>query len=162
MTTLFEEYFRQRSDLVEADKKPIGVVFSHAGWSKALKEEADAGRNMVTQGPSATYGGLHRWIDPELTAELVVTDKTQVQWFEDRRLSRAAHAGMGYSRQNAITVKIDGIMSGAPVVEIIAANLKAAQLCDIIRAWLDSDDATHWGDFEKALDKVVTEHGTFE
>lgn len=88
MSTLFKEYFRQRSDLVEADKKPIGVVFSHEGWSKALKEEADAGRNMVTQGPSATYGGLHRWIDPELKVDIVVTEKTQVEWFEDRRQNR--------------------------------------------------------------------------
>lgn len=152
MSTLFEEYFRQRSDLVEADKKPIGVVFSHDGWSKALKEEADAGRNMVTQGPSATYGGLHRWIDPELKVDIVVTEKTQVEWFEDRRRNRP--------RQNAITVKIDGIMDGPPVVEILAQNLTAAQLCDIIMTWLGQDP--HWGDFEKELHAVVEKHGTFE
>lgn len=151
MTALFEEYFRQRSDLVEADKKPIGVVFSHEGWSKALKEEQDRGRNMVTQGPSATYGGLHRWIDPELKVDIVVTEKTQVEWFEGKR-----HR----PRQNAITVKIDGIMDGPPVVEILAQNLTAAQLCDIIMSWLGQDP--HWGDFEKALHKVVEEHGTFE
>jgi hypothetical protein len=91
----------------------------------------------------------------------VVTDKTQVQWFEDRRLTRAAHGGMGYSRQNAITVKVDGIMGGAPVVEIIAANLTAAQLCDIARAWLDAD-CQKWGDFEKELDAVIVKHGRFE
>lgn len=150
MTTLFEEYFRQRSDLVEADKKPIGVVFSHEGWSKALKEESE--RSMVTQGPSATYGGLHRWIDPELKVDIVVTEKTQVEWFEGKRRPR----------QNAITVKIDGIMGGPPVAEIVAANLTAAQLCDIARAWLDSDDATHWGEFERGLDALIVKHGRFE
>lgn len=64
------------------------------------------------------------------------------------------------ARQNAITVKIDGIMSGAPVVEILAQNLSAAQLCDIIMAWLGQDP--HWGDFEKELHAVVEKHGTFE
>ena len=155
MTTLFEEYFRQRSDLVEASKPPRTVVFSHAGWTRALKEEHDAGRDHnITHGPGATYCGLHRCIDDRQDApEIVVTHLTQAEYFAPRK---------PYQRQEAITVKIDGIMSGPPVAVIVAQNLKAAQLCDIIRAWLDQDDATHWGDFEKALDRAVTEHGTFE
>lgn len=42
------------------------------------------------------------------------------------------------------------------------AKMTAAQLCDVIRDWLDADDATHWGDFEKELDAVVVRHGRFE
>ncbi len=40
--------------------------------------------------------------------------------------------------------------------------MSAAQLCDIIRGWLDADDPTHWGAFEKALDRAVVQHGRFE
>lgn len=34
----------------------------------------------------------------------------------------------------------------------------AAELKAQIREWLDSDDATHWGDFEKELDDVIGRH----
>lgn len=159
MSSLFEEYFRQRSDLVEADKKPIGVSFNNAGWMKAMKEEHDAGRDHnITHGPSATYCGLHRWIDPEQEAELVVTDKTQVQWFEDRRANRR--------RQNAISFAVKGSFGKLgteepkTMVEIVAQSLDAATLCDIIMHWLGADP--HWGDFEKELHAVVEKHGRFE
>jgi phage shock protein A len=45
------------------------------------------------------------------------------------------------------------------------AALEAAQprtadeLAEIIRNWLDGDDATHWGDFEKALDAALANQG---
>lgn len=31
----------------------------------------------------------------------------------------------------------------------------ADELTRVIRAWLDADDSTHWGDFEKALDSII-------
>lgn len=34
----------------------------------------------------------------------------------------------------------------------------ATDLRAIIRQWLDADDATHWGEFEKALDELVEAH----
>ena len=48
------------------------------------------------------------------------------------------------------------------MIEIVAQSLSAAQICDICRAWLDSDDATHWGKFEKELDRLIVTHGRFE
>lgn len=33
--------------------------------------------------------------------------------------------------------------------------MTASELVAIIRNWLDTDDATHWGDFEKALDRAI-------
>lgn len=33
--------------------------------------------------------------------------------------------------------------------------MNAGYLKTIIREWLDKDDATHWGDFEKDLDSII-------
>ena len=40
----------------------------------------------------------------------------------------------------------------APLLE---GRMDAATLMKICRAWLDNDDATHWGDFEKSLDDLL-------
>lgn len=157
MTKMFEEYFRQRSDIVEASQTPRVVVFNQQGYSRAMRE-ADKEGNHFNMNPGVdgrTYCGLPYLIDHQQDAELVVTHEFPYQ-VQERIRSQRPH------RQNAITVKLDGIMSGPPVAEIIASNLTAAQLCDIARAWLDSDDATHWGDFEKGLDELITKHGRFE
>ena len=154
-TRLVDEYFRQRSDVLEASQTPRTVIFSHPGYSRAMNEVGASENHFDAPGGAPrTYCGLPYVIDPRATAELVVTHEFVHEVSQRVTASKP--------RQNAITVKIDGIMDGPPVAEIIAANLKASQLCDIIRAWLDSDDATHWGDFEKALDRAVTEHGRFE
>lgn len=154
MTNLFEEYLQQRSDLLEADKKPIGVVFSHEGWSKALKEEADSGRNMLTQGPSATYGGLHRWIDPEQAANIVVTDKTQVQWFEGRRNNRRGNM--------SVKLSVDMADARKTIAEIIGSKLSKPQLCDLIISFVESHHPSEADPFTIELRAVVERHGSFE
>lgn len=163
MSTMFDEYFRQRSDLVEAGKKPIGVVFSNEGWMKVLKEDHERSSPMVTPGPSSIYGGLHRWIDPELKVDIVVTHLTQVAWFEENRLMRERNR----TRQNAISFAMKGTfgkLGDQPepktMIEVVAQSLDAATLCDIIMHWLGADP--HWGDFEKELHAVVEKHGRFE
>lgn len=54
---------------------------------------------------------------------------------------------------------------GSPIaildLEAIGKKLTAGQLCDIVRAWLDAD-CQKWGEFEKRLDALILEHGTFE
>ena len=155
---LFDEFFRQRSDLVEASKTPRTVIFSTEGWRKALKEMEDAGAGYahnIVHGPSPTYCGLHRCTDDRPNRpDIVVSELTQAEYFAPR------------PRQRAITVQGTfgkfGGQEPKTMVQLVASSLDAATLCDIIREWLDSDDATHWGEFEKALDEVVTKHGRFE
>jgi hypothetical protein len=156
---IIDEYFRQRSDVLEASQTPRTITFNHAGYSRAMKEEqADTCHFNMNPGTGPrTYGGLPYVIDPRQEAKIVVTHEPPHE--VDQRVRDSQRRP--YQRQNAITVKIDGIMSGAPVVEIIAANLTAAQLCDIARAWLDAD-CQKWGDFEKELDAVIVKHGRFE
>lgn len=153
-TSLVDEYFRQRSDVVEASQTPRTVIFSHEGYTRAMAENLKNSAHFGSNAEGKSYCGLPYVIDRAQTAELVVTHEYKHE--VERKLLVAR------PRQNAITVKIDGIMGGAPVVEILAGNLKAAQLQDICRAWLDADDATHWGDFEKGLDELITKHGRFE
>jgi hypothetical protein len=35
--------------------------------------------------------------------------------------------------------------------------ISASGLCGLIRRWLEQDDATHWGDFEKGLFRLINE-----
>lgn len=153
---IIDEYFRQRSDILEASQTPRTVIFNHAGYARAMKEAmpSESHFNMNPQGPDGrTYANLPYVVDPRQEAEIVVTHENR--WAVENTVRN------GKPHQNAITVKIDGIMDGPPVVEIIAANLTAAQLCDIARAWLDAD-CQKWGDFEKELDAVIVKHGRFE
>lgn len=32
----------------------------------------------------------------------------------------------------------------------------AADLCQSIREWLDEDDPSHWGEFERELDRIIS------
>jgi hypothetical protein len=41
-------------------------------------------------------------------------------------------------------------------IPINPALLTASEVTAVIRAWLDSDDPTHWGSFEKSLDRAIT------
>ena len=39
-----------------------------------------------------------------------------------------------------------------------ARTITAAELKRICRDWLDADDATHWGRFERELDELLERH----
>ena len=52
---LFDEYFRQRSDLVEASLTPRTILFSPAGYSRAMKE-AMPDSNHFSEPPPASSG----------------------------------------------------------------------------------------------------------
>lgn len=149
MTTIHEQYREQRPKLAESYIMPTRITFSPDGYTK-MRAEHDSTSLWNTAGPSGAPNTYDGW------PYSVVNDQA-----EEVKLHNAMTDGPR-QRQNAITIKIDGIMSGAPVAEIVAANLTAAQLCDIARAWLDSDDATHWGEFEKGLDELIVKHGRFE
>jgi hypothetical protein len=156
---LFDEYFRQRSDLVEANLTPRTVLFSQAGYSRAMKEAMpDSNHFDGAAGAPRTYCGLPYIIDPALAAELVVTHEAP------ELVSQRLQAGKR-QRQNAISFAMKGSFGKLgeeppTMIKLVAQSLDAATLCDIIMEWLGQDP--HWGDFEKALHKVVEEHGTFE
>jgi len=157
---LFDEYFRQRSDLVEASHTPRTVLFSQAGYSRAMKEAMpDTNHFDGAAGLPRTYCGLPYVIDPAATAELVVTHESV------ENISQRMEAGRRF-RQNAISFAMKGPFGkfGAEepktMIEIVASSLDAATLCDIIMHWLGAD--CDWGDFEKELHAVVEKHGRFE
>lgn len=147
MGSIFEQYREQRRKLAASYITPTRITFSPAGYTKMMSEHESTSLNN-TATPAASPSTYDGW------PYNVVNDQP-----EEVKLHNAM-TDSPRGRQNAITVKIDGIMSGAPVVEILAQNLSAAQLCDIIMAWLGQDP--HWGDFEKELHAVVEKHGTFE
>lgn len=157
---LFDEYFRQRSDLVEASLTPHTVLFSQPGYSRAMKEAMpDSNHFDGAAGAPRTYCGLPYIIDPALPSELVVTHEAP------ELVSQRLQAG-NRQRQNAITFAMKGPFGkfGAEqpktMVQIVANSLDAQTLCDIIMTWLGAD--CDWGDFEKELHAVVEKHGRFE
>jgi hypothetical protein len=160
MSTLSDEYFRQRSDLVEASLTPRTVIFSHPGFHKAMGEESPGMHHFSNppQDVPRTYCALPYVIDRNATAELVVTHEAPE--LVAQRLTASAQA-RHRQRQGAVTLKMAGL-TGDTTAEIVGSKLNAAQLCDIIRAFLDADDATHWGKFERALDATLIKYGRFE
>jgi hypothetical protein len=150
MSSMNEEFRRQVGQLHQEGKEPRLVVFSHEGWMKVLRE-ADSALVAVSTIHRDTYSGLKRLIDPRFEApDIVVTDKT------------AAEYGFKEERPSAVTFRVDGLDPSKSTMEVVGKSLTAAQLCDIIRSWLEGDDSTHWGAFEKELDRIVTQHGRFE
>lgn len=147
------EVIRGMRDLEQDGLDPVTVVFSPVGWRRAAKEVLADG---IEPSADATFMGLKRMIHARAKAEVVVTHLEPLAYAEKAREER-----LYPGRQTAITLKTSGPLQGT-TIEIIAANLQASKLQDICRAWLDGDDASHWGEFEKGLDELITKHGRFE
>lgn len=155
--TIRDQFIEIRQRLVRDGKLPVRVVFSPEGHRKALKENLEGqGFNPRTLNSPPTYMGLPYKILPNMRGDIGLHTE-----FEEMR--GAATLKLGFDASNG-QVTVDGRPHGEPlsIMQIVGQHLSAAQLCDIIRAWLDSDDATHWGDFEKTLDRAIVEHGRFE
>lgn len=152
MTTVYEQFLEQRGRLARSYITPTAIVFSTNGHMKAMRENRENGAFVPATSPggSPTYSGLPYSIDREQEEDIkVLTAMTHTPSNAVRFAMRGPFGKFGSERPKTM-------------IEIVANSLDAATLCDIIRAWLDGDDATHWGEFEKALDRVVVEHGRFE
>lgn len=152
MSTILEQYRDQRRKLATSYIIPTRITFSHDGYKKMMCE-ADSMALMLNPNTPAwdppTYDGL---------PYSVVNDQPEEV--------KVHNAMTDTGRQNAITLQMKGTFGKLgteepkTMVQIVAQSLDAATLCDIIMHWLGADP--HWGDFEKALHKVVEEHGRFE
>lgn len=154
MATIHEQFLEIADRLRREGHEPVRVIFSNHGYDKARMEGGDSfdGKTAWT-----SYMGLPYTIRSDMSGEI----------------------GLDYQfekRPDAVTVELSfdarsGYMSadgkrlvGEPVqiMQIVGSKLTAAQICDLCRGWLDSDDATHWGAFEKGLDRLIEQHGRFE
>ncbi len=157
MGKIVEEYFRQRSDVVEASQTPRTVVFNEAGYLRAMKE-VEAGEQHFAQ-EKRFYCSLPYVIDPRQKAEIVVTHDYK------HEVERRMYAPRPRELRAAITFSAKILPGEQPepktMIEVVAQSLDATTLCDIIRTWLDAD-CQKWGDFEKELDAVIVKHGRFE
>lgn len=155
MTTIQEQFLEIRDRLMRAGTPPVRVSFSSEGYLQAMKENVT--HDLFTGALHCQkYMGLPYSVRSDQRGPIGLHTE-----FEQRR--GAVTLKLGFDATSG-HVTVDGKPHGEPisVMQVLGEQLSAAQLCDIIRAWLDSDDATHWGEFEKALDRVVVEHGRFE
>ena len=156
MTTLFEEYFRQRSDVVEASQSPRTVVFNQAGFFRAMKEAMpDSNHFNLNPGDSSrTYCGLPYMIDRDQRTELVVTHETESEVQERIR----------NGRRGQMSVKLSVDMSDAKktIAEIIGSKLSKPQLSDLIISFVESQHPDERDPFSIELRAVVERHGSFE
>lgn len=152
-TPIFDEFWKQRGKFHGSEQEARTVIFSYEGWNKAQREQLTADKCIRYTPP--TYCGLPHLIDPTQAADIVVTHEyvAEVQ-------ARVLPAGRHAPRQNALKLSVDMSDASKTQVQIVGEALTAAQLCDIIMAWLGADP--HWGDFEKELHAVVERHGSFE
>lgn len=76
MNSIYEEYWKQRSDLVEASKLPTSVSFSQEGYAKAMAETTSNSlcRWGMDEGDVhwTTYCGLPFKVIKEQTALIIV------------------------------------------------------------------------------------------
>jgi len=149
------EQFLEIAERLERKGTPaVRVIFSPNGYMKAMREQRD---NFFPQDvPPTTYMGLPYTIRSDMAGDIGLHTE-----FEPRR--DAVTVQLGFTAATG-HVTVDGKPHGKPIniLQIVGSSLTAAQLCDIIQAWLDSDDASHFDDFEKELQAVVERHGRFE
>jgi hypothetical protein len=145
---IYDEYWRQRGDLVEADKVPRSVSFSDQGFTRALHEN-DAASVQALMGP--TYCGLPHMVDRKQTADVVVSDKT----IEERR-SRSPTRG-------PVIVRAGSVNDEAMTIEIVGAAPTEAQLCDVVMAHCQPRiDAGTQTPLQRVLHTAVQNFGRFE
>lgn len=127
------------------------IIFSEEGFLEAKREGDGSLAGGNADGTITTYMGIPYSVHAGQLAPIRV-QSTQSYPPNSTAIRFAMHGTFG---------KL-GHAEPKTMIELVAQSLDAATLCDIIRKWLDGDDATHWGEFEKALDRAVTEHGRFE
>jgi hypothetical protein len=147
MTTVHEQALRQFYAIDGKGVTPTQVLFSPDGYIKARREREAQGAFGHDRTGFTTYMGLPFATMPSLKADV------SVQYAIDEG-SAPPPAGVSF--------RVDHLDPRQTTMQIVGQALTAAQLCDVIRSFLDADDATHWGAFERELDRVVTEHGRFE
>ncbi len=136
--TIWDEYWRQRSDLIEAGKVPHRVTFSREGELKMRKEAV--GDRLFDP---ATYGGLPWTTLPWQAADIIVLTERQA----------AADA-------SAVVVSLNSTDPESLQLQVIGHRLTKAQLCDVIMAWVDAHPDDHW--FRNQLIGAVQAGGCFE
>lgn len=153
MTTVYEQFLEQRGRLARAYIAPTAIVFSSEGHMKAMRENRENGAFVPATSPGGlpSYSGLPYSIDKEQKEDIKV-------------LNAMTHSPGNRAIRFAMSGTFGKLSGEEPktMIEVIAQSLDAATLCNIIRAWLDNDDATHWGKFERGLDRLLETHGRFE
>jgi hypothetical protein len=146
--TLFDEFFRQRSDLGEASKTPVCVLFSDAGYARAMKERpiSFGHYNDHTMEPWS-YCGLPYHIVRGQESLMIVSDKP----YDPLAARRTT---------GPITVHVDGIehRTDKTTIELVGSKLTSDQLCDVITEWTKHNPSR----LAVALSDAVRQHGRFE
>lgn len=139
--SLYDDFMEQRRRLMVAYIMPTFTSFSPDGFMQAMKDHADSFGNYGPTMKPTTFMGLPYKVDNAQTELLKVQSTCD---------------------SPPISFRVDHLNPHQTTMQIVGKSLTAAQLCDIARAWLDADDASHWGEFEKGLDELITKHGRFE
>lgn len=156
MTTIHEQFLEIAAGLERRGTPARRVVFSDHGYRKMLNERRSWEVASDPFNPPRTYMGLPYSVLPGMAGEIGLHPD-----YEPTR--GAVTIKLGFDATSG-RVLVDGKPHGEPVsmMQIVGKSLSAAQVCDICMAWLESDDPTHWGTFEKELFAVIEKHGRFE
>lgn len=166
---IHEQVIQLRAAALTRREAPVEVMFSQEGYKRAMAETS--GTDLSRWGMST---GQQHWTSymgypfqvlgggEDVSLRCVPGGSQEAKDFRaGKRSVDQEHPGRqtphGYHATRAKMMVDD-----QATLELMGKAANAAQVCDFIRAFLDADDATHWGDFEKALDRVVVQHGRFE
>lgn len=160
---IHEQVIQLRAAALTRREAPVEIMFSQAGYLRAMAEQtADVVRFDAN---FAGYMGLPFQVlgdGDDVSLRCVPGGSQEAKDFRaGRRSVDQEHPGRqtphGY---HATRAKM--LVGDQATLIMMGKAADAAQVCDFIRAFLDADDATHWGEFEKALDRAVVQHGKFE
>lgn len=114
--------------------------------------------NEASHGSSRDILSSHQTIE-EAQSRLFVMRTIEEQYRALSKISESLWRRLHHIHEEAIRQAATGAVPPPLPVPIVVwpdSCLSARELTTIVRRWLDSDDATHWGDFEKSLDALLT------
>ena len=129
--------------LASTHDTPSGITFSQDGYMRAMMEDDSCAFALREKG-SPTYLGMDVSISETLQGSF------QIDY--------------GGKKAGQVTVEFDAskMIGAISIYEVIGSTLTAAEVCDLIQGFLDSDDPCAWGPFEKGLHDLIRKHGRFE
>lgn len=164
--SIFHDYLAQHSLLITEGKVPRVVIFNRAGFDIARAENdangtrfslppVSARQRFYSGLPYKFYCGLPYLQDPRQEDAIVVSD-------EEPQVAAERINNLSHRKPVSITLKANmGKFTTEPttMVEIVAASLNKASLCNLIQKWTDAHPNS---DFAVALNDAVRNHGRFE
>lgn len=154
MTNIRDMFQKQSKHLTDNNIEPCKVLFSERGFL-IISSRFDGEAANLFDIYAKTYFGLPYEVDP---GQLELVKVVGADWKARTHFRGGASSG-------GISITVDSIkdlQSGKGLIVLAGERLSKAQMCDLIRAYLESVPDDERGTFEAYIDRAVRIDGRFE